>query len=61
MILCFIFIPQVYSFKYFKTKTKQMQETEAKSRFILSNNSNNKLSEGTPWSVEIVLRKDINR
>lgn len=61
MILCFILIPQVYSFKYFKTKTKQIWETEAKSRFILSNNSNNKLSKGTPWSVEIVLRKDRNR
>ena len=34
-------------FKYFKAKTKLILHTEAKSRFILPNNSNNKLREGT--------------
>lgn len=57
---CFIFIPQVYSFKCFKAKAKMILHTEAKLRFILSNNLNNKLNEGTHWSMRITLRKDKN-
>lgn len=54
----FIFIPQVYYFKYFQAKAKMTLHTETKPRFILSNNFDNKLSKGIHWSKETALRKD---
>lgn len=58
--MVFLFYATVYYFKCFKAKAKTILHTEAKLRFILSNNLNNKLNEGTHWSMGITVRKDKN-
>lgn len=54
------FIPQAYYLQHFKAKAKMILHTEAKPRYILWNNFNNKLNQRILWSKGTALRKDQN-